>query len=245
MKKTLYFLYAVICYLIFFVTILYLIGFVSNLVVPKSVDTAGSKEPFPEYISIFINLGLLGLFALQHSVMARQGFKQKWTKIVPEPIERSTYVLFASATVALMLFFWQPLPYIIWNVANTTGGYILLGISFLGWSMVFLSTFLINHFHLFGLHQAYSYAANNGQKTLRFRTPFLYKMVRHPLYLGFLIAFWAAPVMTAGHLFFSLCMTGYIFIGIHHEEKDLTKMYGSEYERYRKKTPKILPFNKA
>jgi len=245
MKKAPYLLYAVICYLIFFVTFLYLVGFVSNLLVPKSIDTVSGQEPASLYVRVLIDLGLMSLFAIQHSVMARQGFKRKWTRIVPEPIERSTYVLFASAAVIILLFFWQPLPYTIWDMAGTTGGYILLGVAFLGWGIVLLSTFLLNHFHLFGLHQVYDYATNKEQPTLRFRTPFLYKMVRHPLYLGFLIAFWSAPVMTAGHLLFSLGMTFYIFIGIYHEEKNLEKLYGSDYQQYRQKTPRILPFGKS
>lgn len=245
MKKTLYSLYAVVCYLIFFVTILYLIGFVSNLLVPKSVDTTGGKEPLPAFPAILVNLGLMGLFAVQHSVMARQGFKEKWTRIIPAPIERSTYVLLASIAVILLFVFWQPIPAVIWDMAGTPGGYILLAISFLGWGMLFLSTFLINHFHLFGLHQVYDFVSDKEQKPLRFRTPFLYKMVRHPLYLGFLIAFWFAPVMTIGHLLFSAVMTIYIFIGIHHEEKDLQKLYGAEYQQYRQKTSKILPFGRS
>jgi len=245
MKKTFFSLYAVVCYCIFFATFLYLVGFVSGLLVPKTIDTTAGNAPSSAFMAILVNLGLLSLFAVQHSVMARQGFKQKWTRIVPEPIERSTYVLFASIAVILLLFFWQPLPYTIWNVANTTGGYFLLGVSFLGWGMVLLSTFLLNHFHLFGLNQVYDHITNKEQRILRFRTPFLYKVVRHPLYLGFLIAFWSAPVMTAGHFLFSLVMTIYVFIGIYHEEKDLARMYGGDYLRYQQKTPMILPYNKA
>ena len=197
MKKIFYVLYASLCYLIFFVTFLYLIGFVTNLFVPKSIDTG--KESTAS-VAILVNLGLISLFGIQHSVMARRGFKKKWTKIIPEPIERSTYVLFASIFVILLLYFWKPIPVVIWNLAGTTSGNILMGVSFLGWGMVLLSTFLINHFHLFGLHQVYQHTTDKEQKTIMFRTPFLYRMVRHPLYLGFLIAFWAAPVMTVGHL---------------------------------------------
>ena len=182
MKKLFYVLYATVCYLIFFGTFLYLIGFVSNLLVPKSIDT-GEATTLP--LAILINLGLMSLFGVQHSVMARQGFKKKWANIVPEPIERSTYVLFASIAVILLLYFWKPIPSVIWNFSGTVTGNVLMVVSFAGWGMVLLSTFLINHFHLFGLHQVILYASGKEQKILQFRTPFLYRMVRHPLYLGF------------------------------------------------------------
>lgn len=243
MKKTFYLLYAITCYLIFFLTFVYFIGFVSNLYVPKSIDGI-NNQGYPISMSILIDLGLISLFGVQHSVMARQGFKRQWLRFIPEPVERSTYVLFSSIALMMLLFFWQPLPYTVWDTAGTTGGLILLAVSFLGWGLVFLSTYLINHFHLFGLQQAYSYLKNREQGSLHFRTPLLYKIVRHPLYLGFLIAFWATPVMTAGHLLFSLGMTVYIFIGIHHEEKDLIKQYGVDYLQYQRKTPKILPYTK-
>lgn len=242
-RKIFYLLYAAVCYLIFFLTFLYFIGFTSNLFVPKSIDAPDSND-LPLYLQIFINLGLISLFGFQHSVMARQGFKRKWTRIIPEPIERSTYVLFSSIALILLLFFWQPLPFVIWN-AGTTGGYVVLSISFIGWGIVFLSTYLINHFHLFGLKQVADYTKNKKEESLPFRIPFLYKIVRHPLYLGFLIAFWAVPVMTVGHLLFSISMTLYIFIGIHHEEKDLVSQYGGDYVQYRWKTPKIIPFTKS
>jgi protein-S-isoprenylcysteine O-methyltransferase Ste14 len=241
MKKSFYLLYAAVSYLIFFGTILYLIGFVSNLLVPKSIDTGATTSPF---LAVLINIGLIILFGFQHSIMARQGFKEKWTRIVPEPIERSTYVLFASIAVILLLFFWQPIPFVIWDLSGTIAGNILTILSFAGWGMLFLSTFLINHFHLFGLQQVYQFAAGRNQLAPRFRIPFLYRMVRHPLYLGFLIAFWAAPVMTTGHLLFAISMTVYIFIGIYHEEKDLERVHGEDYRKYRRKTPKIIPMSK-
>jgi protein-S-isoprenylcysteine O-methyltransferase Ste14 len=244
MRKVFYLLYGTVCYLIFFGTILYLIGFVTNLLVPKSIDSVigGTDNPL---LAVLIDIGLISLFGVQHSVMARKGFKEKWTKTVPEPIERSTYVLFASAVVILLLYGWQPIHYTIWDASSGIVGNILLVVSFIGWGLVFLSTFLINHFHLFGLQQVFQFANNKEQSGPKFRIPFLYRLVRHPLYLGFLIAFWSAPVMTAGHLLFSVCMTIYVLIGIYHEEKDLEQTFGEDYQQYRKATPKILPFGKG
>jgi methanethiol S-methyltransferase len=243
MKKTIFLLYATICYVIFFATFLYLIGFVENLIVPKSIDSNGlvEEQSLNLGIAILINLGLIALFGIQHSVMARSGFKAKWQKIIPTPIERSTYVLFASLVLMILFFFWKPISSVIWDFSGSMTGNILLGISFLGWGIVLLSTFLINHFHLFGLYQVYQYVLNKKQKDT-FKMPFLYKIVRHPLYLGFLVAFWATPVMTAGHLLFTIGMTIYILIGIHHEEKDLIKTHGETYRQYRSETPKLIPF---
>jgi protein-S-isoprenylcysteine O-methyltransferase Ste14 len=237
MKNIGYLLYAIICYGIFFVTFLYLIGFVENMYVPKSVDQPGSLYT-PPSLAALVDLLLIALFGLQHSVMARQGFKKKWTRFIPEPIERSTYVLIASIVLIILFTFWQPIPTTLWSLETTPGAAILTAISFLGWGIVLLSTFLINHFHLFGLVQA-----TNPQlrSQLRFRTPLFYKFVRHPLYLGFLIAFWSAPVMTVGHLLFSIAMTVYIFIGIWHEERDLSNLYGARYEQYKRTTSKIIP----
>ncbi|HVU96012.1 MAG TPA: hypothetical protein VHE34_12345 [Puia sp.] len=243
MKKALYLLYSLICYGIFFITFLYLIAFVANLVVPNTIDHS-SAESMPASFSVLINLFLIALFGLQHSVMARQGFKEKWTRFVPEPIERSTYVLFASTMLIILFLFWQPLPNTIWSLSGPAGA-TLTAISFLGWGIALLSTFLINHFHLFGLLQAYQYLTNNRSTDLRFRTPFFYKLVRHPLYLGLLIAFWASPVMTVGHLLFSIAMTVYIFIGIWHEERDLSNQFGDRYERYKRTTPKIIPIPRS
>ncbi len=241
MKKTFYVLYSLVCYFVVLGTIVYFIGFVSNLFVPKSIDTG---EVSSVNISILINMGLMSLFAVQHSVMARRGFKEKWTRIIPPPIERSTYVLLASIVVILLFRFWKPIPYPVWDYSGTIAGYLLMLISFLGWVLVFLSTFLINHFHLFGLHQVYHYVISKPEQLSKFGTPFLYKMIRHPLYLGFITAFWMAPLMTLGHLLFSIIMTLYVFIGVHHEEKDLIETFGNDYLQYRKKTPKILPFTK-
>lgn len=241
MKKIFYVLYSLVCYLIFLGAILYLIGFVGNLFVPKSIDTG---EVISVGIAILIDIGLMSLFSIQHSVMAREPFKKKWINIIPKPIERSTYVLLASIAIILLFLFWKPIPNIVWNYSESITGYVLMSTSFLGWGILFLSTFLINHFHLFGLHQVYQHVAGKPEKFFPFSVPFLYRMVRHPLYLGFIIAFWATPLMTVGHLLFSTIMTLYIFIGIYHEEKDLIKMYGNDYLQYRKKTPKIVPFSK-
>jgi methanethiol S-methyltransferase len=245
MKKTIYTFYATFCYLVFLITFLYLIGFVENLLVPKSIDTIDETITKPWFIAVLINVGLISLFAIQHSVMARQGFKEKWKKFIPAPVERSTYVLFASIVLVILYFFWQPLPFVIWDFSETTAGIILFILSFTGWGIVLLSTFLINHFHLFGLYQVYQFITKKVQHSDTFKTPFLYRMVRHPLYLGFLIAFWATPVMTAGHLFFAIGMTAYILIGIHHEEKDLVNTHGDSYKQYVKQTPKLIPFKKS
>jgi methanethiol S-methyltransferase len=244
MKKTIYTFYAGFCYIIFLITFLYLIGFVGNLLVPKSIDTIDATITRHWFIAVLINLGLISLFAIQHSVMARQGFKEKWKQFIPAPVERSTYVLFASIVLVTLYFFWQPLPFVIWDFSETTAGIILIILSFTGWGIVLLSTFLINHFHLFGLYQVYQFITKKVQHSDTFRTPLLYRIVRHPLYLGFLIAFWATPLMTAGHLFFAIAMTIYILIGIHHEEKDLVNTHGDSYKRYVKQTPKIIPFVK-
>lgn len=240
MKKILFLSYGVFCYSKFLVTFIYLIGFVENLIVPKTID---SVESSPWYLALVINLTLIALFGLQHSIMARRGFKEKWTKIIPEPIERSTYVLIASIFLMLLYYFWQPISFEIWNVSNITFKSVLLAISFLGWVLVLLSTFLINHFHLFGLYQVLQYVLEKQSKDT-FKIPFLYKIVRHPLYLGFLIAFWFTPLLTVGHLIFNIGMTIYILIGIHHEEKDLIQLHGDSYRHYRKNTPKLIPFGK-
>ena len=243
MKKATFLLYATLCYIIFFATFLYLIGFVENLIVPKSIDVSdlAEEKSWSIGLAILINLGLIALFGIQHSVMARSSFKKKWQKFIPSPIERSTYVLFASVILGIMFFYWKPISFVIWDFSGSTTGNVLLGISFMGWGIVLLSTFLINHFHLFGVFQVVEYVFNKTSKDV-FRMPFLYKIVRHPLYLGFLIAFWATPMMTAGHRLFTMGMTVYILIGIHHEEKDLIKTHGEKYRQYRSETPKLIPF---
>jgi len=221
--------YSAACYVFFLGAFLYAIGFVGSLVVPKAIDTGAGG---PMATSVLIDVLLLGAFAVQHSVMARPAFKRWWTKIVPGPVERSTFVLLASLTLSLLFWQWRPLPPKIWNLANSAAGDILWVGFFTGWGMVLLSTFLINHFELFGLSQAFNHLAGKAGATPTFRTPLFYRWVRHPIYLGFLLAFWSAPVMTEGHLLFAVATTGYILIGIWFEERDLVTQFGDRYRRY-------------
>lgn len=241
MGRLLAFVYGAVSYLIFFVTFLYAIGFVGNLVVPKSIDT-GESAPFST--ALLINVVLLGIFALQHSVMARPGFKRWWTQFMPKPIERSTYVLLASLALILLFWQWRPMRDVIWSVENEIVRYVLLVLFFLGWATVLLGTFLINHFDLFGLRQVYLYQRGREYKELGFGTPFLYKVVRHPIMLGFIIAFWATPRMTFGHLLFAAVTTVYILIAIQLEERDIVSVHGEAYEQYRKEVSMLLPIPK-
>lgn len=242
MGKTLAFLFGVVSYLVFFATFLYSIGFVGNVLVPKSID---SGEPGSLTTALLVNSGLLALFAIQHSVMARLKFKEWWTRIVPSAIERSIYVLLTSLLLILMYWQWQPMTSVIWSIQNEIAAYAVWGIYFLGWAVVLVSTFLINHFELFGLAQVYRYFSDAEFKHSEFRMPFLYGLVRHPIMLGFIIAFWAAPTMTAGRLLFAVATTAYILIALHFEEKDLVEMHGEEYQEYQQSVSMIIPLPKS
>jgi protein-S-isoprenylcysteine O-methyltransferase Ste14 len=241
MKKPISLLYGFTSYLAFLGTILYAIGFVGNLVVPKTID--GEPE-LPLVNAILTDVLLLLIFALQHSIMARPSFKSWWAKFVPSHLERSTFVLLASLCLILMMWQWQPVGGVVWSTENETLKTILL-ISYLsGWAIVFLSTFLINHFDLFGLRQVWLYATGRSYTDLPFRVPAFYKLVRHPLYLGFLVAFWSTPFMTATHLLFAGLTTGYILTAIRFEERDLLASFGETYRNYKRWVPMIIPFCK-
>lgn len=233
-------LYGLIVYFFFLATFVYAIGFVGNLpLLPKTIDS-GAAAPLAETLAV--NLALLGLFAVQHSVMARRGFKRWWTKVIPEPMERSTYVLAATAALALLLWQWRPLAEpVLWSVDDPAGRLVLHGVFWAGWGVLLVSTFLINHFELFGLRQVWAHLRGQALPAPQFRTPLFYRHVRHPIYLGFVLAFWATPHMSAGHLLFAAACTGYILVGIWFEERDLVALYGQRYRVYREQVGMLWP----
>lgn len=240
MARSFYMLFAFVVYLIFFATFLYLIGFVGNLPgPPRTVDRGGAAGP--ALLAAAVDAGLILLFALQHSIMARQGFKRAWTRIVPAPIERSVYVLATSIVLIALFALWRPIPGLVWRVDGGLGAGILWGLCAAGWLIVLASTFLINHFELFGLQQVYLHARDRAAAAPRFRTPFFYRLVRHPLYVGFLFAFWATPAMSQGHLLLAVGVTIYVLVAIRYEERDLVTQFGGDYEGYRRDVGMLIP----
>jgi methanethiol S-methyltransferase len=237
LKRILVFAYGVISYVVFFATFLYAIGFIGDIVVPRTIDgtpTVGLWQ------ALAVNLGLLGLFAVQHSVMARPAFKRWITRYIPKAAERSTYVLLSSLALILLFSLWEPMGGTIWRVEDPVGQALLYGAYAFGWGLVLVATFLINHFDLFGLRQVWLYLTGRPYTPLRFTTPGPYRIVRHPLYVGWLFAFWATPVMTVAHLVFAVMTTAYILIAIQLEERDLARVH-PEYTGYRRRVPMLIP----
>lgn len=230
--------YGSIAYLIFFGTFLYAVGFVSRLVVPKTVDSGSASSPMT---ALLVNLVLMSIFAVQHSGMARQGFKRLFAHFASPAIERSTYVLLASLSLILLFWQWQPMPMVVWHIEDPVLAGVVTAGGFAGWLIVLYSTFLISHFELFGLTQVVSHFAGRVVEPIKFKTPGLYRLIRHPIYLGFIIAFWCTPTMTLGHLLFAAVTTAYIFVGIYLEERDLVSMFGDQYRRYREKVAMLVP----
>jgi methanethiol S-methyltransferase len=231
-------LYAILSYAVFLVSVVWVIGFVGNIAVPKSID-AGSDTPLAE--AVMVDIALLGLFAVQHSTMARASFKRRWVRIVPPASERSTYVLLSSLILLLLLWQWRPITPVIWQL-DGWAAHLLVGFYWVGWLIVFASSFVIDHFELTGLRQSFDALRGSDSRAATFKMPLLYRLVRHPLMLGFLVAFWATPVMTAGHLLFAVIMTGYILAGLQLEERDLRAEFGAPYEEYRARVPMLVPF---
>ena len=238
MGRILAFLYGLLCYAIFFFTFLYAIGFVTDLVVPKSIDSAPAG---PLGTALLTDAALLAIFALQHSGMARQGFKKVWTKIVPKPVERSTFVLLASAALLLLFWKWEPIGGVMWDLRSPSVRLLLKGVSLAGWTIVLISTFLIDHFDLFGLRQVFLHLKGAPYTPPEFTARGWYRYVRHPIYFGFIVAFWATPTMTIAHLVFAVATTAYILIAIQFEERDMVRFHGARYEAYREQVSMLLP----
>jgi methanethiol S-methyltransferase len=236
------FIYGLAAYTAALATICYAVGFVAGLVVPKTIDSGPQGSPLQAAV---IDLLLMSVFAVQHSVMARPGFKRWWTQFVPPSIERSTYVLLASLSLALLFWQWRPMPTVLWQVDEPGIAVAITGVSLVGWLILLTSTFLINHFELFGLHQVVNNLSGRPMPKPSFRTPLFYKLVRHPIYLGFIIAFWSAPTMTVGHLMFAAVTTAYIFVGILLEERDLIAVFGDEYQGYRNRVSMLVPWRRS
>lgn len=238
MNRYLAFAYGVVAYAAFLATFVYAIGFIGNFAVPTTLDGPAAG---PLGVALAVNLGLLTVFALQHSVMARPAFKRWWTKVVPEPVERSTYVLLSSLALIALFAFWQPMGGVVWDIQNPLGRAVLYALFGLGWVIVLVSTFLINHFDLFGMRQVWLYLKGRPYTPLRFQTPWLYRYVRHPLYVGWFLAFWATPTMTVAHLLFAVVTAAYILVAIQLEERDLITHHGDDYANYRKRVPMLIP----
>ncbi len=239
LKRLIFAVYGVTCYVVFLGTFLYAIAFIGNLGTPTALD-GPSREPLG--IALAIDAGLLLLFAVQHSVMARPWFKQRWTRLVPKPIERSTYVLFSSLALIVMFWQWRPMGGQVWTVSDPTGQLVLRALFAFGWCLVLVATFLINHFDLFGLRQVWLYLIGRPYTSLSFTTPGPYRLVRHPLYVGWFFAFWMTPTMTLAHLVFAIATTSYILLAIQFEERDLVTFHGQQYEEYRRRVPMLIPF---
>jgi protein-S-isoprenylcysteine O-methyltransferase Ste14 len=238
MSRTGIFIYGLVCYSVFLGVFLYAIGFIGGFLTPSLLD-GGPTRPLTEALAI--DCALLGLFAVQHSVMARPAFKRLWTRIIPEAAERSTYVLASSLALIALFVYWEPIGGVLWSVPAGVGRMLVIGLYGFGWLLLLYTTFLIDHFDLFGLAQVWRHVARKSYQPPQFRTPALYRLVRHPLYIGWLIIFWAAPIMTSAHLLFAIMTTAYILIAIRLEERDLVDAFGADYVAYRRRTPMLIP----
>jgi protein-S-isoprenylcysteine O-methyltransferase Ste14 len=239
MSRAVSLIFAIICYAVFFATFLYLIVFVGDFTFAATTVDAGPEAPVAT--AVIIDIALIALFGLQHSVMARQGFKRWWTRIVPPPVERSVYVLAASLALIILFYGWRPIDYVVWDISNPVLHSLIWLLFWAGWGTVLISTFLLNHFELFGLQQAWLHARGREAAPPQFRTPMFYRWIRHPLYLGFFLGFWAAPQMTAGHLLLAAGVSVFMLIAIQYEERDLVDWFGKDYEDYRRRAGMLLP----